>query len=34
MDNEMNLDLGEMLEQRIKENFSSNEGDTYDVLVF
>ena len=31
MDNEMNLDLGEMLEQRIKENFSSNEGNTYDV---
>jgi hypothetical protein len=31
MDNEMNLELGEMLEQRIQENFSSNEGNTYDV---
>jgi hypothetical protein len=31
MDNEMNLELGEMLEQRIQENFSSSEGNTYDV---
>lgn len=31
MNNEMNLELGEMLEQRIQENFSSNESNTYDV---
>ena len=30
MDNERNLELGEMLEQRIQENFSSNDN-TYDV---
>ena len=31
MDNEMNMELGEMLEQRIQENFGANENATYDV---
>ena len=32
MDNEMNLELGEMLEQRIQENFGSNDTGNYDVF--
>ena len=31
MDNEMNLELGEMLEQRIQENFGSVDTGNYDV---
>lgn len=31
MDNEMNLELGEMLEQRIQENFRTDENSNYDV---
>lgn len=31
MDNEMTLELGEMLEQRIQENFGSNDTGNYDV---
>lgn len=31
MDKEMNLELGEMLEQRIKENFGTDNDFTYDV---
>lgn len=31
MDNEMNLELGEMLEQRIQENFGSSDTENYDV---
>ncbi len=31
MDNEMNLELGDLLEQRIQENYSDNSDKTYDV---
>lgn len=31
MDNEMNLELGDLLEQRIQENFGSNDIGDYDV---
>ena len=31
MDNEMNLELGEMLEQRVQENFGSSDTGNYDV---
>lgn len=31
MDNETNLELGDLLEQRIQENFGSNDMGSYDV---
>ncbi len=31
MENEMNLELGDLLEQRIQENFGSGNDATYDV---
>lgn len=31
MDNDMNLELGELLEQRIQENFGAGDQGNYDV---
>ncbi len=31
MDNEMNLELGDLLEQRIQENYGSGDAGNYDV---
>lgn len=32
MDNEMNVEYGDLLEQKIQENFGSNDTGNYDVF--
>lgn len=31
MNDEMNMELGDLLEQRIQENYGTSEGSSYDV---